>query len=214
MVFHVMNRANNRALIFAKEQDYAAFMRVMRDTLERRAMRILGYCVMPNHWHLVLWPEADGDLGAFMQALTTTHVRRWRLHRESVGEGHLYQGPYRSFPVQCDDHFYTVCRYVERNALRAGLVPRAEAWRWSSLWSGLPEAGPDDRPPLCDWPLARPRNWLALVNRAQTEAELAALRTASHRGRPFGSTIWQKQTAKRLGLESTLRPRGRPRKRG
>ncbi len=175
-------------------------------------MRILAFCLMPNHWHLLLWPKNDGDLAAFMQTVTTTHVRRWRLNRHSVGEGHLYQGTYKSFPVQNDDRFYAVCRYVERNALRAKLVARADDWRWGTLWQRRQQTLPEESPPLCDWPLIRPRNWAALVNRVETEAELETLRTSVLRGRPFGSETWQKRTAKRLGLESTFRARGRPKK--
>ena len=212
MVFHVLNRANNRDPMFEEDEDYLAFLRVMRDTLEKKPMRILAFCLMPNHWHLLLWPERDNDLGNFMQTITTTHVRRWRLHRQTVGEGHLYQGTYKSFPVQDDDHFYTVCRYVERNALRANLVERAEDWRWGSLWQRRQRTCPEDYPTLSDWPLPRPRNWMALVNRAETEAELDALRSCVQRGRPFGSESWQKRTAKQLGLESTFRTLGRPKK--
>ena len=212
MIFHVLNRANNRDQIFEKDKDYLAFLRVMRDTLERKPLRILSYCLMPNHWHFILWPERDGELAAFMQAVTTTHVRRWRLNRQSVGEGHLYQGTYKSFPVQDDDPFFTVCRYVERNALRSNLTQRAEDWRWGSLWQRRQRVFPEDYPVLHDWPLPRPRNWLRLVNQPQTKAELEALRTSVVRGRLFGSDVWQQQTAKRLGLESTFRSRGRPKK--
>ena len=212
MIFHVLNRANNRAPMFEKDQDYLAFLRVMRDTLAKKPMRILSFCLMPNHWHLVLWPQRDGELAAFMQAVTTMHVRRWRLNRHSVGEGHLYQGTYKSFPVQDDDHFLAVCRYVERNALRGNLVERAEHWLWGTLWQRHQRVSPEDYPAIHEWPLPRPRNWTSLVNRAQTKAELDALRTSVTRGRPFGSDAWQKRTAKRLGLESTFRSRGRPRK--
>jgi len=125
-VFHVLNRGNERRTIFEADGDYLAFLRVMAETAERVPVRILAWCLMPNHWHLLLWPKQDGELGQFMQRLTTTHVRRWRLFRQSVGHGHLYQGTYKSFPVDEDDHFYTVCRYVERNPLRAKLVRRAE----------------------------------------------------------------------------------------
>jgi putative transposase len=212
MVFHVLNRANARARIFRKDADYAAFERVMQETLAKKPMRILGYLIMPNHWHLVLWPEHDGDLGAFMQRLTTTHVRRWHLQRHSVGCGHLYQGTYKSFPIETDEHLLTVLCYVERNALRAGLVERAEDWRWSSLWRWRHPELTREVPPLTDWPVARPRGWLRQVNRAQAKGELEALRTAVQRGRPFGTEAWQAVTAKRLGLESTFQPRGRPRK--
>jgi putative transposase len=175
-------------------------------------LRLLAYCLMPNHWHLVLWPRRDGELGRFMQRLTTTHVRRWRLARGTVGEGHLYQGTYKSFPVQDDDHFLTICRYVERNPLRANLVSPAEAWRWSSLWRRCNRIVSDDAPPLADWPIAPPRNWLQRVNRPETQEELAAVRMSITRGRPFGSHPWQQATAKRLRLESTFRPRGRPKR--
>ena len=213
LVYHVLNRANDRQPIFETDDDYLAFLRVVRDTLDKQPMRLLAYCLMPNHWHLLLWPREAGQLGAFMQTLTTTHARRWRRHRRTVGEGHLYQGTYKSFPVQDDPHFYQVARYAERNALRAELVDRAEDWRWGSLWQSAQTALPDDYPPLANWPLARPRQWRAMVNRVETAAELEALHTALRRGRPFGTGAWQKRTARRLGIESTLRPRGRPRKR-
>ncbi len=212
MVFHVLNRGNDRREIFENGDDYEAFLRVVRDTQEQIAMRILAYCVMPNHWHLLLWPAAEGDLGAFLQRLTTTHVRRWHLHRHSVGRGHLYQGTYKSFPVQDDEHFYTVARYVERNALRANLAKQAERWRWGSLAQRLGLQNTIEPPELSSWPLVYPTDWPALVNAPQTERELEALRLSVRRGRPFGADKWQTRIAQRLGLEFTLRPRGRPRK--
>ncbi len=211
-IFHVLNRGNDRRALFESEGDYLAFLRVLAETAEEIPVRILAWCLMPNHWHLVLWPREDGELGRFMQRLTTTHVRRWRLNRQSVGQGHLYQGTYKSFPVQSDDHFYTVCRYVERNALRAKLVRRAEKWPWASLGAPLHPAAAAEGPPLATWPLPRSPHWIEQVNRPQTEAELDAIRVSIQRGRPFGDAAWQKRTAKRLGLESTFRPRGRPRK--
>jgi REP-associated tyrosine transposase len=212
MIFHVLNRGNDRRTIFESDGDYRAFLRVMAETVEEVPLRILAWCLMPNHWHLVLWPKEDGELGRFMQRLTTTHVRRWRLHRHSVGHGHLYQGTYKSFPVESDEHFYTICRYVERNALRAKLVRRAEKWPWGSLGGALHAAAATESPPLARWPLPRSPQWVEYVNRPQTEAELDAIRVSIRRGRPFGSPAWQKRTAQRLGLESTFRPRGRPRK--
>lgn len=209
-VFHVLNRGNERRTIFEADGDYLAFLRVLSETAECVPVRILAWCLMPNHWHLVLWPRKDGELGQFMQRLTTTHVRRWRLFRQSVGHGHLYQGTYKSFPVEEDDHFYSVCRYVERNALRAKLARRAEDWAWSSLGGSRHTEAAAESPPLSPWPVPRPRAWLSLVNEPQTEAELEALRVSIQRGRPFGSPRWQKRTAKRLGLEFTFRPRGRP----
>ena len=105
--------------LFLKDKDFEAFERIIEKTLESCPMRICAYCLLSNHWHFVLWPEHDGDLGAFMQKLTITHVRNWQENRRRVGYGHLYQGRYKSFPVETDDHFYQLVRYVERNALRA-----------------------------------------------------------------------------------------------
>jgi putative transposase len=211
MVFHVLNRGVGRRKIFYKDRDYAAFERVLESTLERVPMRLLAYCLMPNHWHLLLWPREDGQLAAFMQRLTVTHVRRWQEHYHEGGSGHLYQGRFKSFPVQEDGHFLTVARYAERNALRAGRVEKTEDWKWSSLWR-REKGSAQERGILSEWPVARPRDWVERVNRPQTEEELEAIRLSVSRGRPFGSEPWQHRTARALGLESCYRERGRPKK--
>ncbi len=212
-IYHVLNRANGRLQLFEKAGDYEAFERVLKEAHERIPMRTLAYCLMPNHWHLVLWPSRDGDLSQFMAWVTLTHTQRWHAHHKSTGQGHVYQGRFKAFPVQVDEHFLALCRYVERNALRAGLVVRAEEWRWSSLWRRLFGAAPTRRW-LAEWPVARPPRWVDWVNELQTETELEALRRCVTRGQPFGSEVWVRRTALRLGLEATLRPRGRPRKEG
>jgi putative transposase len=212
MVFHILNRANQRARIFEHPGDYDAFERVVGRMLEWVPMHILAYCVMPSHWHFILWPQRDGDLQAFVHRLTTTHVRRWHLHRHTVGAGHLYQGTFTSFPVESDEHLLTVCRYVERNPVRAGLVDRAESWAWGSARVRLlkpPQPRPFD---LAAWPIAVPDDWEQCVNAPLTDADLDACRLSVTRGRPFGGPVWQAHTARQLGLDATLRPRGRPRR--
>ncbi|HZL38241.1 MAG TPA: transposase [Tepidisphaeraceae bacterium] len=211
MIFHCLNRGNDRRAVFDDPGDYAAFERVLEKTLELVPVRLLAYCLMPNHWHLVLWPRKDGELGAFMQRLTTTHVRRWHRHRHSDGRGHLYQGTYKSFPVQDDRYFLVLARYVERNALRANLAANAQDWQWSSLWR-REKGSPKERGILSEWPLPRPANWVQWVNEPQTDKELEAIRESLRRGRPFGEPGWQAATATRLRLESTFRQRGRPKK--
>jgi putative transposase len=164
---------------------------------------------MPNHFHLALQPFDEGDLSRWMQWLTTSHVRRYHQHYHS--SGHVWQGRFKSFPVEDDDYLQVMLRYVERNPLRANLVDRAQAWPWSSLgwWRRA------DRPVyLCDGPFDRPADWVRRVNRVETDSELEALRRCGARGTPLGTEKWQRRIAKRLGLESTLRPRGRPRKDG
>lgn len=215
MLYHVLNRANARMTIFDDDADYAAFERVLEEAVERTAMRLLAYCVMPNHWHLVVWPRDDGDLSRFVGWLTLTHTQRWHAHRGSAGSGHVYQGRFKSFPVQDDGHFLTVCRYVERNALRANLVSRAEAWRWGSLarWSSDdPQRRSCYRALLSTWPVRRSPNWTEHVNTPLTEQELAAIRRSIDRGVPLGGADWTERAVQRLGLETTVRPRGRPRK--
>ena len=140
-----------------------------------------------------------------MMWLMTARVRRYHQHYRS--SGHIWQGRFKAFPIQEDEHLLTVLRYVERNALRANLVKRAEDWLWSSATK--PRAG---LPELHAGPVRRPRQWRAFVNQPQTEAEVKRLRESIRRGRPFGDSPWQQQAAGDLGIESSLRPRGRPRK--
>ena len=209
LAYHILNRRVGRLALFDKPADYMAFEKILNEAHERTGIRIAAYCLMPNHWHLLLWPRADGELSEVMRWITVTHTQRWHAHRQSFGSGPVYQGRFRSFPVQTDEHFLTVARYVERNALRAKLVKRAEQWQWSSLWRWA-QGDPKLLAFLSDWPVKRPRQWVGWVNRAETASELEDLRCSAQRGRPFGSQGWVVRVAKRLSLESTLRPRGRP----
>lgn len=211
-VYHVMNRGNCRMDIFRKPSDYLAFLELLEEGRRRTGMRILAFCLMPNHWHMVLWPKRDEDLSAFVRWVSTTHVRRWREHRNNVGEGHLYQGRFKNFPIERTEQLYRVLRYVEGNARRAKRAKTAEAWPYGSLYNG--EHRPEHRVEITAWPVPRPRNWIASVNRPIKAAELNALRLHVQRNRPLGSDAWVRRSAKRMGLEWTLRDRGRPPKVG
>ncbi len=220
---HVINRGNGRQTVFHEQSDYEAFLKLLANSFARTPMRVLGFCLMPNHFHLVLWPRGDGDLGRWMQWLMTSHVRRH--HKRHGSSGHIWQGRFKSFPVQrrrptraeqatgvleTANPLWTLLRYVERNPLRAGLVERAEDWPFSSLrWSLGTEPAPGWMDP--SW-LKRPAGWLAAVNAQEDEAELSAVQRSLTRGTPFGQDAWVKKVAKLLGLESSLRPRGRPKK--
>jgi putative transposase len=184
-VYHVLIRANARMTLFEDDADYEAFERILSEAAQRTKTRLLAYCLMPNHWHLIVWPHKDGELSRFIGWLTLTHTQRWHAHRRSTGSGHVYQGRFKSFPVQEDEHYYTVARYVERNAKRANLVRRAEQWRWSSLYRWL-RGSAEDRELLAAWPLPRKASWVDHVNEPLTEAELAAIRRSVNRGSPFG----------------------------
>ncbi len=200
--YHVLNRAAGRARIFSKQRDFEAFEEIIGQAKARLPMRVLAWCVMPSHWHLVLWPRRDGDLSEFMRWLTVTHTQRWHAAHHTAGTGPLYQGRFKSFPIQEDDHLLAVLRYVERNPLRANLVERTDAWQWSSLWRRVHG---DEARLLDDGPMAMPRRWRQRVQSPQTEGELEALRRSVVRGAPFGEADWQQRTAKRLGLQSALR---------
>jgi putative transposase len=220
-IYHVLNRGNRRERLFHKSADYDAFLRILIEVLRAvPGVRLLAFCLMPNHWHLVLLPSADGELSSFMLRLTTMHVRRLHAHRRSGdrdggGGGHIYQGRFKSFPVQEGDelHLQTLLRYVEANALRAKLARRARDWRWCSLrlrlglLAQMPEGSERLLSPL---PIDLPSNWEATVDEKLPEAQTASIRTSIARGRPYGSAAWVERTAKRLGLQFTLRPRGRP----
>jgi putative transposase len=209
VVCHVLNRAVARAEIFSSAADYAVFEEQLAAACEAVPVRLLTFCLMPNHWHLVLWPQAEGDLSVFMHRLTMTHTMRWHHAHRTLGTGPLYQGRFKSFPVASDEHFLTVCRYVERNALRANLVSRAEDWRWSGLWHRL---HPGRFGHLVDWPIGPTEEWVSWVNRPHTAAELAALHTSVRGGLPFGSDEWRRATATRLGIRLEVGRAGRPKR--
>ena len=195
-----------RQTLFDAQGDYEAFVRTLDDGQQRLPKRLLAFCVMPNHRHLVLRPEEDDALSECMRWLTVTHAQRWHAAHGTTGTGSLYQGRFKSFPVQEDGHFLTIGRDAERNALRAKRVSRAELWKWSSLWSWNHAATAAS---LAKWPVARSADWSECVNAPQTEAELDAVRRAVVRSRPFGEAEWAMKTAKSLGLEPSLRMPGR-----
>lgn len=209
--YHVINRGVGKMKLFEKRKDFEAFQRCLVDTHKILPIRILGYCVMSNHWHLLLWPRVDGEMSRFMQRLTITHVRRWLEYRDEVGSGHVYQGRYKSFPIQTDEHLTTVCRYIERNPLRAGLVQSCVEWPWSS--AGQNQLPRELQVPLADLPATKRRDWIEWVDQAQTAVEEEAILRSIRESRPFGSAAWLKSHQGRLGWREPLKP-GRPKRTG
>jgi putative transposase len=196
-----------RPTIWPSSGCWLAFERVLAEGLARYPVELLTYCIMPNHWHLVVRPGTNEALGRWLGWVGVTHVRRHHEHYHSRGGGHLYQGRFKSFPVASDEHFLTLCRYVEANPRRAKLVARAEEWQWCGLWRRLHQA---NSLPLAEWPVERPGDWLRRVNRNLREQALAQLRECVQRGRPLGDPAWVQATAHRLHLGFTLRGPGRP----
>jgi len=206
-VYHVLNRGNGGQEVFHKDQDYEAFIDLMKEVKARYDIKIFTYCLMPNHFHMVVVPVQAEELSKGMQWLMTSHVRRYHRHYES--SGHVWHGRFKSFIIQEDNHLLTVLRYVEGNPVRAGLVNSAKDWLWSSHREAIGE-----RSPLLvdEIPIELPQDWNRYVDEPLTEKELEGLHQSVNRQSPYGTSIWQIQVSKELGLESTLRPRGRPKK--
>jgi putative transposase len=160
-IVHVVNRGNDRRRLFAFRGDYDAFIGILAATQHREELRLLGYVVMPNHWHLVAWPKSVQQLSRFMQRVTSAHAAIVRTHSHSTGHGHVYQGRYHATAVGTDVQLMRTLRYVEANPVRAGLVERAEFWRWSSLDERLGACRLITDPPT---PLPPVATWLDLVN--------------------------------------------------
>jgi putative transposase len=204
---HVINRANNRATIFKTAADYQLSEILLEDIVLVRDMRILAYCIMPNHWHLVLQPKRDGDLASTMRWLTTTHTRRWHREQKTIGGGHLYQGRYKSFPVETSEYLLQLIRYVERNPVRAKLVPRAEDWKYSSLY----QRERQHTNWLSDTIVELPDDYLTWVN--DSEEGIDTIRQSVNKGTPYGSDNWKLDMIEQHDLHTTITKPGRPKKR-
>jgi putative transposase len=206
-IYHVYNRGYEGEDVFHEEDDYEAFVLGMMRANSQVPMKVLGYCLLPNHFHLLVWTRKDGDLSRWMQWVMTGHVRRYTRIYEAGSN--IWQARFRSFPVQEDDHFLQALRYVERNPLRAGVVDRSQDWEWSSL-----KASKRSTPAglLADGPLSKPRNWASIVNRAEPQDEVARLRKSLVSGSPYGSDAWTRKTIRAMGNGTSRRSDGRPRK--
>ena len=186
---HVINRANERVKIFHTEADYQEFEGLLEEACDRNDMRLIAYVLMPNHWHLVVYPENDGDVGRMMHWLTTTHSARVRVRTESIGNGHVYQGRYKSFLVETDNYLLALLKYVERNPVRAGLVQRVEDWPWGSAHRRI-FGTPKTKALLSPSPTPLPHQYRRWVNTADSPAELEEIRKSLNKNVPFGSGDW------------------------
>jgi putative transposase len=187
-VYHVINRSNGRVRIFHSDADYLDFEYLLNEIRETYDMRILAYAIMPNHWHLLLYPRNDGDLSRSLQWLGTTHARRHHTRAETIGGGHLYQGRYKSFLVQEDAHFLTVLKYIERNPSRAKLSKRPEDWRWGSAFRRI-NGTPKQRALLAETPVDLPKNYRFWINTPEPSEELKTIRNSVNRGVPYGEVV-------------------------
>ena len=214
LVYHALNRGNNRARVFFHDADFQQFLHALVQTKERYPFRLYAYCLMDNHFHLVLEPAAGQTISRILQSLTVAHT--WHYHKRSATSGHVWQGRFKSPVVAADEHLLTVMRYVESNPLRAGLVNDLAFYPWSSYvvhGLGRPLPVVDEVPlwaSLGQTEEARQRYWHRWLHTPLTAKELAAVRRSVTSGRPYGPATWVEQTAVRLGLELAPRRRDRP----
>jgi putative transposase len=200
--------------LFKKPDDYLAFERILLEAHERHPIALLDWCLMPNHWHFVVFPSDHRQITDFFRWLTHTHAMRAITHRRVMGMGPLYQGRFKSLPVQTDGHLLSLLRYVQRNPVRARLAGRAADWRWGS--EGIRHSPKKElKAILSPWPVDRPSDWWGWVNEPideEMEKEMKQIRLCIRRSRPFGDASWTQKTVDKLSLRWTLRPRGGQRK--
>jgi putative transposase len=214
LIYHALNRGNNRVDVFAEAEDYEAFLLAMGQTQARYPFKLFGYCLMTNHFHLLLQPASGQSISRILQSLTVAHT--WRHHKRQRSSGHVWEGRFKSSVVQDDEHLLVVLRYIEANPLRAAMVADPGEHRWSSFQNhGL---GQEDallsRFPewegLGSTEALRQRRWRAKIRGPQRKGELMAVRSTLRSGRPFGESTWVERVAERLQINMQPRPRGRP----
>jgi len=208
-VVHVVNRTVARVRIFLDVRDYETFESLLAAGVKRHGTRLLAFCVMPNHFHLVIWSRTDTDVSRFLAWLTSLHAQKWHFDHETSGTGHVYQGRFRSSLVEAERHLLNVIAYVERNASRARLVSDPADWRFGSLWHRL-NGGSRLGSLLHAWPIPMPTDWRAFVSRPESPETLEAIRRAAQAQHPLGSEDWRARVAE--ALDRQKRARRRPRK--
>ncbi|MBN2895710.1 MAG: transposase [Campylobacterales bacterium] len=205
-IYHVINRGNMRMQVFDDAEDYSTFLDLLSKGLQKEAVELHAYALMPNHFHLLLVPQREGSLSRLMQWVMTSHVRYY--HKKNQTSGHIWQGRYKSFLVEREAYYVTLIRYIEANAWRAGLVAQAQDYMYASLYERLHRHRLLLGTPYVDLG----SDWPDQVNTQMATDTLATIRNSVNRQSPLGDTAWQIETASKLGLSATLSPRGRPKK--
>ncbi len=208
----MLNRGNHRETLFHSSDDYAQFLELLAGAPRRFEVALWGYCLMSNHWHLVVEVGDVRQLSGWIHWICNRHVRLFHRGRKDLGGGHIYQGRYKSFPIEDESYLYQVLRYVEANPVRARLVERGRQWPWSSLSRATIQRGllPLERPRLQPW--QRDAAWEAEVDQPLEAQSLQTLRQSVVRGTPYGTANWVTRLVNQQGLQTTVRSRGRPRK--
>jgi putative transposase len=209
IIQHVVNRGAKRGLLFHQPADCEGFLELLVDASEHHPVSLVGFTLMKNHFHLLVRPKEGKALSEYMQWLMNAHIRQYRQQYGGRGEGHIYQGRYRSSLVETVPDLLRAMRYVEANAVRAGFVERAEDWPWCSLGRTATVSG---RPLLDPAMSHRSEEWLELVNTPMEQLDLDAIRNAVRQGLPFAQPTPATDDAS-MSSTPPRRDRGRPRKR-
>lgn len=187
-VYHVINRSNGRVPIFHTEEDYKDFEYLLNEVKETYYIRILAYVIMPNHWHLLVYPQKDGELSRALQWLGTSHTRRFHVRTKTIGGGHLYQGRYKSFLIENDSHLLTVLKYVERNPVRAKLCEYPEGWRWGSAYRRICGSLIEKRI-LGELPVDLPNDYVDWIRISEPSEDLKTIRNSVNKGASYGGVL-------------------------
>jgi putative transposase len=203
---HVTQRGNRRQVIFTSDSERSVYMGLLRESAERHCLSVIGYCLMSNHVHLVVIPRKTESLASTFKATHGQYASYWNAAHHS--SGHLWQGRFYSCPLD-PAHLWEALRYTELNPVRAGMVPSAAQWKWSSAAVHCGAAEPDACLEMAPWRERwTPVSWQAFLGLGETEAELALIRQCTHTGRPFGTSDFVQS------LEQTTQRKLAPRKGG
>jgi putative transposase len=205
---HVTQRGNRRQDVFFSDGDYSAYRGLVADACHRQGVRCIAWCLMPNHVHLILIPPTAESLRAALAEAHRRYSRRINIANGWVG--YLWQGRFSSYPMD-DAHLATAIRYVELNPVRAGLVARAEDWRWSSASAHI-TGKPDGLTDLAAV-AGMHANWRAMLCHGLEAGDLAAAAEAAieahqRTGRPLGDAAFVKRLERDSGRALSPRRRG------
>ncbi len=204
---HLTQRGNRRQRVFFSDEDKSYYLKILKDNMEGTGLRILGYCLMDNHVHIVSTPREKDD---FASVLGETHRKYTTIiNTREKWKGHLWQERYWSFPLEAP-YLYRAVRYVERNPVRAGITDKAGDFRWSSARGHLLIA--DD--PILDLEGSQPiaDDWAAYLNENEEDGFPQELHRHQKTGRPLGDDDFLAKLEAMTGLRLRKRKPGRPRK--
>ena len=182
---HVCNRSAAQIKIFHSAADYVRFETCLKEMLEKFPLRLFAFCIMPNHWHLLIEGDSGQEVTQGLHWLGTTHAIRLRKDTGSIGRGAVYQNRFRAYPIQRNGAFYRVAHYIERNPVDASLCPQPEKWLWSSA---SPEKATNLT--LADWPISKPSNWAKTIQNPLDEVVLGQIHSHEILQRPYGDPEW------------------------